>query len=453
MRTTSGDSLAALLPEAAADAPSRPALLHEGRRIDYSELDARAARAAGALREQGVGRGDCVALLLPNHPAFVAAFHGALRLGAVVVPVNPLLSGREQRERIADTGARIVVEGDLAGPVYSEVAEAAGADAAVVLYSSGTTGVPKRIELTHAGLRRNAEYVASDALALREDDVLFGSAPLAHVFAMTGCMNAAIAARACLALVERFDPDAAVDLIEREHVTVFMGVPAMCVALLATGRRATLRLAHVGGAPLAVDTLLAFEERFGAVVLEGYGMTEVGGMATASHASRPRKPGSVGTPAAGGQLRIEGDPVGEVMLLSPTVMRGHDGWLATGDIGYLDDDGYLFLVDRKKDVILRGGYSVYPRQVEEVLFSHPHVREAVVVGVPDDRVGEEVVALVIPADDACDPEQLQAYARERVAAYAYPRRVLLVDDFPRSASGKILRREIDRDALRRTARS
>jgi long-chain acyl-CoA synthetase len=279
--------------------------------------------------------------------------------------------------------------------------------------------------------------------------VLFGAAPLAHVFGMTGCMNASIAARACLALVERFEPEAAVDLIGGAGVTVFMGVPAMCVALLSTGRSAPLRLAHVGGAPLPVATLHAFEQRFGATVLEGYGMTEVGGTATTNHAGRERKPGSVGTPAAGGRVRIDGGGAGagEVMLLSPTVMRGHEGWLATGDIGRLDEDGYLFLVDRKKDVILRGGYSIYPREIEEVLVTHPDVSEAVVVGVPHERLGEEVVALVVPAGPACDADDVQAYARERVASYAYPRRVVVVDDLPRSATGKILRREIDRDAL------
>lgn len=407
-----------------------------------------AARAAGALRDRGVGPGDRVALLLPNRPTFVAAYHGALRLGAVVVPINPLLSEREQHERIADGDARVVVDGPLDGAPTHDVAAVAGDDVAVVLYSSGTTGSPKRIELTHAGLRHNAEYVALDALHLREDDVLFGSAPLAHVFAMTGCMNAAIAAHACLALVERFDPNAALDLIEREHVSVFMGVPAMCVALLATGRGAQFRLAHVGGAPLAMETLHAFEKRFGTTVLEGYGMTEVGGMATSNHAGRERKPGTVGTPAAGAEVRIDGNGIGEVLIRTPTIMRGHAGWFATGDIGFLDEDGYLHLVDRKKDVILRGGYSVYPREIEEVLIAHPHVREAVVLGVPDERVGEEVVALVVATDAACDPDELQAYARERVAAYAYPRRVVLVADFPRSATGKILRREIDREALR-----
>ena len=428
--------------------PARPALLWNEERIEYAALDSLAARAAGALRERGVRRGDRVALILPNRPAFVAAYHGALRLGAVVVPVNPLMSEREVRERVADAGARLVVTDELDGPELERVEPRAGDDVAVILYSSGTTGTPKRVELTHGGLRTNAEYLALEALGLREDDVLFGAAPLAHVFGMTGCMNAAIAAGACLALVERFEAESALDLVEGAGVTVFMGVPAMCIALLATGRPGAMRIAHVGGAPLPVDTLHAFEERFGATVLEGYGMTEVGGTATTNHADRERKPGSVGTPAAGGEVRIDGDGIGEVLLRSPTVMRGHEGWLATGDVGYVDEDGYLFLVDRTKDVILRGGYTVYPREIEELLFAHPQVREAVVVGVPDERVGEEVVALVVPARPSCDPAALQAYVRERVAAYKYPRHVLLVDDLPRSATGKILRREIDRDALR-----
>lgn len=428
--------------------PTRPALLWNEERIEYAALDALAARAAGALRERGVGRGDRVALVLPNRPAFVAAYHGALRLGAVVVPVNPLMSEREVRERVADAGARLVVTDELDGPELGRVEPGAGDDVAVILYSSGTTETPKRIELTHGGLRTNAEYLALEALGLREDDVLFGAAPLAHVFGMTGCMNAAIAAGGCLALVERFEAESALDLVEEAGVTVFMGVPAMCVALLATGRPAAMRIAHVGGAPLPVDTLHAFEERFGATVLEGYGMTEVGGTATTNHAGRERKPGSVGTPAAGGEIRIDGGGIGEVLLRSPTVMRGHEGWLATGDVGYVDEDGYLFLVDRTKDVIMRGGYTVYPREIEELLFAHPQVREAVVVGVPDERLGEEVVALVVPAGSGCDPEALQAYVREQIAAYKYPRHVLLVDELPRSATGKILRREIDRDALR-----
>lgn len=437
-------TLATLLADAAARAPHRPALAFAGGRLTYAELDERAARAAGAVRP-----GETVAFVMPNSPASVAAYHGALRAGAVVVPLNPLLSAREIEQRVADSGARLLAVDELGGPRLAEPPPPDPDDVAVILYTSGTTGDPKRVELTHAGLRLASDYLAHQGLALREDDVLLGAAPLAHVFGMSGCMNAAISARACLALMPRYYAGAALETIEREGVTVFMGVPAMCASLLAAsdaaGRAPRMRIAHVGGAPLAVELLHAFEERFGLTVLEGYGMTECGGTATTNHAGRPRKPGSVGTPASGGEVRIADD--GEVLLRSPTLMRGHDGWLATGDVGRLDDDGYLFLIDRKKDVILRGGYSVYPREVEEALYEHPAVREAVVVGVPHAAVGEEVVALVV--GDGCDGDEVKAFARERLAAYKYPRLVLVVDELPHGPTGKVQRREIDRDALAR----
>jgi len=406
-------TLATLLAETAARAPGRPALAFEGGCITYAELDAMAETAKPADR--------VVLLPMPNEPESIARYHGAFRRGAVVVPLNPLLSANDVELR-------------------SRPFEPAH-DTAVALFTSGTTGEPKRIELSHTQLRTNAEYLAR-ALAVTEDDVLWGSAPLSHVFGMTGCMNLAIVVGAKLALVRRFDASRALETIERERVSVFMGVPTMLAALVAAAREAgrapRLRLAHCGGAPLPLDTLRAFEETFDAPVLEGYGMTEVGGVVALNHAGAPRKLGSVGTAAAGQELRIADD--GEVQV-------GVDGrWLATGDIGRLDDDGHLFLLDRKKDVILRGGYSVYPREVEEALHQHPAVREAVVVGVPHPRLGEEVAALVV-TDPGCSADAVRDFVRERVAAYAYPRLVVLVDELPRNPSGKILRREIDLNAL------
>jgi long-chain acyl-CoA synthetase len=406
-------TLATLLAETAARVPDRPALAFEGDCITYAELDAMAEAAAPA---SGV-----VPLPMPNEPGSVARYHGALRRGAVVVPLSPLLAAAEVELR-------------------SRPFEPAP-DTAVALFTSGTTGEPKRIELSHAQLRANAEYLAG-ALGVTGDDVLWGSTPLSHVFGMTGCMNMAIALGAKLVLVRRFDAYEALETIERDRVTVFMGVPTMLAALADAAREkrrtSYLRLAHCGGAPLPLDTLRAFEETFGVPVYEGYGMTEVGGVVALNHAGAPRRPGSVGTAAAGHELRIAAD--GEVLV-------GAEGrWLATGDIGRLDEDGHLFLLDRKKDVILRGGYSVYPRQVEEALHQHPSVREVVVVGVPHERLGEEVVAVVVAAP-GCSADALREFARERVAAYAYPRLVVLADELPRNPSGKILRREIDRDAL------
>ena len=407
-------TLARLLSDAAARVPNRPALAFDGEHVSYAELDARADAAAPEA--------PVLPLPMPNVPDSVARFHGALRGGAVVVPVNPLLSEAEAAQR------RQPFE--------------PSAGTAVVLYTSGTTGEPKRVELPGPLLRANAEYIAREALALTEDDVVFCAAPLSHVFGMTACMNAAFAAGATLALVRRFDPVEALDVIEREGVSVFMGVPAMMAALLdasaQTGRAPRIRIAHVGAAPAPPETLEAFEERFGTTVLEGYGMTEAGGVVAVNHVGRPRKPGSVGTAAAGLELRIAAD--GEVLV------RNGDASIATGDIGRLDEDGHLFLLGRKKDVILRGGYTVHPRHVEEALLAHPAVREAVVVGVPHRILGEEVAALVV-ADAASDPEELKAFARARVAAYAYPRLVSVVDALPRSATGKVLRNAIDLGAL------
>jgi long-chain acyl-CoA synthetase len=393
------------LAAAAQRFPDRPALAHGGKRIAYAELDAMAADA-------GVAGVDV--FVMPNVPESVARFHGTLRRGGVVVPLNPLLSEREAARRREPFERR--------------------PDTAVVLFTSGTTGEPKRVELSHARLAANAEAVV-DALGITEQDVLFGAAPLSHVFGMTGCMNGAIAAGACLALVERFDPHAALATISDEGVTVFTGVPAMLAALLRaaaeTGRAPRMRLAHVGGAPLPAELRDRFEARFGATVLEGYGMTEVGGAVAVERHDRPRRPGSVGHPVAGQEVRIA--PDGEVLV---------DG-LATGDVGRLDGDGYLYLLDRKKDVILRGGYTVYPREVEEALAAHPAVSEAVVVGVPHEELGEEVGALVV-ARGPCDADELRSFVRERVAAYAYPRLVAVVDELPRGPTGKALRREAAR---------
>jgi long-chain acyl-CoA synthetase len=386
------------LAATAARFPERPALAFEGRRLTYAELDAEAERA---------GSPGLDVFVMPNTPDSVARFHGTLRKGGVVVPLNPLLSEAEVSER--------------------SVSFAPQSDTAVVLFTSGTTGEPKRVELCATTLARNAAAVA-DSLGLTEADVLFGAAPLSHVFGLTGCMNAAIDVGACLALMPRFEARLALETIEREGVTVFMGVPTMLAALVQasveTGSTPRMRLAHVGGAPLPAVVADAFEERFGAVVLEGYGMTEVGGAVAVSRHDEPRRPGSVGRAVAGRTLAIADD--GEILV---------DG-VPTGDIGRIDDDGYLFLLDRKKHVILRGGYTVYPREVENALSSHPAVREAAVVGVPDDVLGEEVAAFVV---GDVEPEELAAFVKERLAAYKYPRRIEVLDELPRGPTGKVLR--------------
>jgi long-chain acyl-CoA synthetase len=489
-------NLAALLAEAAARHPSRAALLHQETRIDYEELDVRTARLAGLMRAHGVEPDDRVGVLLLNVPAFVAAYYASLRLGAIAVPLNPLLRPPEARLRLEHAGARVLVteaeppaetmawaqdslwldpETATEAEPVREIVECPGDATAVILYTSGTTGQAKGAELTHDGLRAKATFLAGPLLRLTTDDVILGAAPLSHVLGQSGVMNPAILAGACVALIDRFDAEMALDLMRHTGTTVLLGVPTMCVGLLqAAGSGAELpplRVVHAGGASLAPETLRAFASRFGCEVVEGYGMTETAGVISTHRVGQRCKPASVGTPADGMELRLVDDggaevprgDIGEIELRGPGLMRGYwrnqaateeairqDGWFATGDMGYLDEEGYLFLVDRKKDVILRGGYTVYPREIEDVLAAHPSILEAVVLGVPDATLGEEVVAVVVPkSGQPCAADEIRDFARERVAAYKYPRAIVVTDRLPHSPSGKVLRRQIDRLPLRR----
>lgn len=483
-------NLAGLLAETATAHASRPALLDWDARVEYADLEARAARCAGLLRGRGVGPGDRVGILLPNGPAFAAAFYGTLRLGTIAVPLNALLKPPEVRQRLEHAGASAIVTEDAgaaAGFEHVDPDAAAGAepvaelverqpdDTAVILYTSGTTAGAHGAELTHGGLRAQAGFVASSLLHLKPEDVVLGAVPLAHVFGLSAVLNAPVLRGSCVALMSRFEAAAALEVMVRSATTVFLGVPTMCLALLeAAGASAAvppLRIAHSGGASLSPETLRAFASRFGCDVVEGYGMTEVGGLVATHRLGRTIKPGSVGTPADPVELRLVDDAgsdvsdgeIGEILVRGDSLMKRYwrdpaatacavreGGWLATGDMGYRDGDGDLFLVDRRKDVILRGGYTVYPRELEDVLYTHADVLEAVALGVPDERLGEEVVALVVPrAGGRCDPEELREFVRDRVAAYKYPRLVVVVEALPHGGSGKVLRREIDREPLRR----
>jgi long-chain acyl-CoA synthetase len=458
-------NLGRVVEEAAAVQPDRAALLVDDEAISYAELDRRAAVAAAAL---DVRPGERVAIRLPNSTAFVAAYLGALRAGAIVVPLNPLLARPEVEERLAATTPVAVVDEPL--PVDgrpAEIVERDDADPAVILFTSGTSGRSKGAVLTHGGIRAAAENAAR-ALALGADDVVLGAAPFSHVLGQSTGLFSTFLAGAGVAVVGRFDPEQTLSRMTATRTTILLGVPTMCIALCQAARGADelppVRIAHVGGAAVPVEVARDFERTFGGEVHEGYGLTELSGIATTCAVGEKRKPGSVGKPLGGTEIRIaEPDErgVGEVRFRGPSVISGYwneeqatreaidaDGWLATGDMGYLDADGYLFLVDRKKEMIIRGGYNVYPREVEEVLYAHPGVLEAAVVGVPHESLGEEVAALVVARPGAAPtPDELQAWAKERVAAYKYPRRIVFVDDLPKGPTGKILKREIDREAL------
>ncbi|MYR06660.1 AMP-binding protein [Gordonia sp. SID5947] len=472
--------------------------------LTFAEFDSAAARVATLLDRQGIGPGDRVGIMLGNTPAFALAFYGILRRGAIAVPMNPLLKAREIEFYLTNTGATAL----FATPLFADEARAAAAaadshlwlvddagltelvadlpeqsspvecddaDTAVILHTSGTTGKPKGAELTHGGLARNAEVTARTLIGIEFGDVVMGCLPLFHVFGLTCGMNTSVLVGATLTLIPRFDPRTAVQVIERDQVTVFLGVPTMYAAMLGVAQEfepsatASLRTCASGGASLPVQVLGDFEKAFGCMILEGYGLSETSPVASFNHPDRERKAGSIGTPIEGVRMRVvdsEGNEVtagepGEIQIAGHNIMKGYwnlpdataaaidsDGWFSSGDIGRVDEDGYFFIVDRKKDLIIRGGYNVYPREIEEVLYEHPAVAEVAVVGIPHESLGEEIgAAVALKRDAATDPAELVEFVKERVAAYKYPRHIWFLPELPKGATGKILRREIDVPAV------
>jgi long-chain acyl-CoA synthetase len=434
---------------------------------------------------------------LPNVPYFPFVYFGALRLGAIVVPMNPLLKGREVEYHLSDSGAKVMVAwhgfaeaaeqgcaaagaecivvkpGEFepllgaAHPV-KEVADREDDDPAVIIYTSGTTGTPKGATLVHHNLAAGAE-TARDLVDAGPDSVGLATLPLFHVFGMNSVMNMAVHARGLITLLPRFSPDRALEIIERDHVTSFAGVPTMYSALLHHPDRerydvSSLDLCVSGGAAMPVEVLRGFDEAFGAKILEGYGLSETTGMGSFNLPDRERKPGSIGVPVGGTEMRVVDDDDnevpqgerGEIVMRGPFVMRGYwdrddatadvmrDGWFHTGDVATVDEDGYFFIVDRKKDLIIRGGYNVYPREIEEAFYEHPAVREVAVVGVPHDSLGEEVGAAVVLKDGSdATTDELRDFIKGRVAAYKYPRVVWLEEELPKGPTGKVLKREIE----------
>ena len=487
-------SLTSVLRQAAADHADRPAVRMDAEVLTYADLWDAAARVAGLLATLGVEPGDRVGIMLPNVPAFPIAYYGTLAAGGVVVPMNPLLKSREVAYYLGDSGAKVlfawhaaageaakgaadtgtrVIEVNnpllaLAGPdPVPSTADRGDDDDAVILYTSGTTGRPKGAELTHANLTRNAELTATTLLKSSTGDVVMGCLPLFHVFGLTCGLNATVTAGSTLTLLPRFDPGKALEIIQRDRVTIFEGVPTMYAAMLHhTGERpdvSSLRLCVSGGAAMPVEVLRGFEDAFGCIILEGYGLSETSPVASFNHPDKVRKPGSIGTPIAGVEMRlIDADgadvppgEVGEIAIRGHNVMKGYwgrpdataeaiqDGWFRTGDLAKVDEDGYYYIVDRKKDLIIRGGYNVYPREIEEVLYEHPDVAEVAVIGIPHPELGEDVGAAVkLKPGGTATPADLRAFARERVAAYKYPRHIWIVDDLPKGPTGKILRREV-----------
>jgi long-chain acyl-CoA synthetase len=515
-------NLSSVLEHRARLTPERIAITCAGRHMTYAQIDAGAAQVAAGLASLGIAPGEKVALSCPNVPWFPLAYFGILKAGGVVVPLNVLLRPREIAYHLKDSDAKallafegtpelpiaqmaraacdhsgcpnlVIMTTDPAAPApvasaitLAQLLDGKSAafatrrhhpgDTAVILYTSGTTGHPKGAELTHENMLLNAiashEMLSPAGKGGLEQDVALVTLPLFHSTAQTCQMNSGFYGGLRLVLLPRFDPAAVLDTIAAEQVGFWIGVPTMYWSLLdyaaSSGADVAAIARHLrccvsGGAPMPAEVLRRFEATFGVRVLEGYGLSETAPVVAFNQLHRPSKPGTVGFPIFGVDIRCvddEGRPVpagerGEVVVRGPSVMKSYynrpeateetmrGGWFHTGDIGILDSEGYLAIVDRKKDMILRGGFNVYPRELEEVLITHPAIAMAAVVGVPDDRLGEEVKAFVVLKPGAVlTGAELTAWCRDQFASYKYPRLIEFRDALPIGPTGKLLKREL-----------
>lgn len=484
----------------AADEPDRVAVRAGDTVVTYGELRDLAASYAGRVRDAGICPGDRVLLIAPTGVEFVAAYYGLHAAGAVLITMNVMATAPEIGYVLDDAEASLVVawqdsaaaattaatEHDV--PVWAlspiggwstdggvaEPADRADDDTAVIIYTSGTTGRPKGAELSVGGIAALAESARHQLSFDPAVDRAGTALPLFHVYGQLMVMHISFCFGTPVSLLHPFDPVALVRMIREDRLTFVAGVPAMWIAVLHAAKDATpddfatLRIPSSGGASLPGEVIRAFEERFGVRIREGYGLSESSGWATSTPPDVEAKVGAVGRAIHGHRIEIR-DPegnalptgeVGEVWLHGPIVMKGYwrrpeataetirDGWLRTGDLGTLDEDGDLRIVDRLKELIIRGGYNVYPSEVEEVLYQHPDIVEAAVVGVADPAYGEEVAAAIVLRDgSSLTTDELRAWAKERLSAYKVPHLVQVLPALPKGPSGKILKRAIDREGF------
>ncbi|MGI5274576.1 long-chain-fatty-acid--CoA ligase [Nonomuraea sp. CA-218870] len=508
-------NLSIVLEDSARNTPENTAVVFGDMRLPYSMIDTVANQVANLLVSRGIGKGDKVAVSCPNLPYFPFVYFGILKAGAVVVPLNVLLQSREIAYHLDDSDAKalfcfegtpelplgergragfeaaegcdhffvlpatpLATESEYGESFWAalggmsgefETVQTAADDTAVILYTSGTTGQPKGAELSHQNMLMNV--LVNDKMFPRTEggDTYLGVLPLFHSFGQTVIMNTGFMRGAKLVLMPRFEPGEALELMRREEVTFFAGVPTMYWAMLtkihAEGaeKPSSLKIAVAGGSASPVEVLKDFEQTFGVAILEGYGLSETSPVASFNQPGRPAKAGTIGTPIWGVEMRlvdhdwktVEGEGPGEIAIRGHNIMKGYygrpeatdevmrDGWFRTGDIATVDADGYYSIIDRAKDLIIRGGFNVYPREVEEILMTHEAVSLAAVVGVPHDSHGEEVKAYVILNPGASLTEaELTAWAKENMAAYKYPRIIEFRDTLPMTATGKILKREL-----------
>jgi len=505
-----GFNLAVILHESAKRWPGKTAVVSDRGSMSFAELDAASDRVAANLRRYGIGPGIAVGLQLPNIPQFLMAYFGILKTGGVVVPMNVMLKAPEIAYYLGDSDARAVI---TSADTISEAAKGADSanvekifivaagqhgadglgtdfqellagsqpapppyeqrdpgDTAVILFTSGTTGRPKGVQLSHFQLYMNAD-AHRQGFEMTEADVMIAVAPMFHTLGLSGVLNSTMLAGGALRLMVRFDAGDMLEVMQNDKATIFHGVPTMYHALLQHPKLAdydtsSLRIAGSAGAALPAEFLDSFERRFGVIILELYGLTESGPVAT-FNLRNDRKPYSVGKPIWGVDMQVWDDEgrrlppgkenVGEFVLRGHAITKGYyknpqataeaitDGWLRTGDLGYQDEEGFYFIVDRKKDLIIRGGYNVYPREVEDVLYQHGALSQIAVVGMPDERLGEEVRAYcVLKPGHMATEQELISFAKERLAAYKYPRSIVFMEELPLGPTGKILKKELSR---------
>ena len=511
-------NIASILERSADLFPAKAAIIAGARQLTYRELDAAASRVANGLVKRGIMRGDRVALSCPNSLEFPIVYFGILKTGASVIPVSTLFTPREVTFLLQNSGAKayFCFEGTDDLPMgktglaafsqspdcehffmittnrqdnepLTEISTLAElmhgespsfdsvpcneSDTAYFLYTSGTTGTPKGAELTHASV---ISHLLSIALWFKMDshDVNLAFMPLFHTLAMTGQMNTTIMTGGTLVLMPRFKPDEALRLMQSTGVTIFGGTPTIYSAILNMPDldknfdipeiTKTLRVGFSGGAPMPVELMKRFEEKFDIRIVEAYGLSEVVAVACASHFDVPRVSGSAGQPLPGVQMRVadengkfmERGQAGEIVIRGPGVMKGYwqrpeetanaffpNGWFRTGDIGKIDENDNVFIVDRLKDMILRGGYNVYPREIEEVMMTHAAIAQVAVVGIPHAEYGEEVKAVItLKTGTSASSAEIIEWSKTLLARYKYPRIVEIRDSLPMTPSGKILKR-------------
>jgi long-chain acyl-CoA synthetase len=504
-------TLNANLERSAASHPETVAFQYLNQNTTYREFFQAARNVAHNLMNLGIQKGDRVALLSGNSPEFIISYYGIVLAGAAIVPINPIYTPHEIQFILQNSEAKAAVvvapllpafqalkaglpdlqrifvlgeteENEWVSPfshllapaveVQGSKPEVTEDDVAIILYTSGTTGAPKGAMLTHGNLTSNANSIA-EYLQMGQQDRTVAVLPMFHVFCMTVCMNAPIALASTIIIISRFSPADVIRTIRETKATIFAGVPTMYNFMMLYPEAKpedleTLRICISGGSALPVALLHSFEAKFNKPISEGYGLSEASPV-TAFNPAEGGKPGSIGCSIPGVENRVVDEEdnevpwgeVGELIIRGPNVMKGYlnmpedtaitlrNGWLHTGDMATMDEDGYIYIVDRKKDVIIVGGYNVYPREVEEVLYNHPDIIEAAVIGVPDENFGEAVHAYVVRRNETLKEEALIEDCRRELAKYKVPHKIVFLEELPKNTTGKILRRSLKDFVLKR----